>query len=197
MKRKRLDRDGWGFQHFPYYQMRLDTEEFHGLACLIRLTSGQTCCWHMPKAGKIAVCGAGMTWLTLIPDGAQHILTAKMNRRGRVNVWYADVIDRIEYDPDGVAAFVDMYLDVIFSSKGDVKIDDRDELDAAYRSGELTGEQHASALAESERIQEAYCRDVKATERWCRRLRRAAEARLDAPDTLKRNTEQAKNVARG
>ena len=28
--------------------------------------------------------------------------------------WYADVIDRIEFDEDGVAAFVDMYLDVIF-----------------------------------------------------------------------------------
>ena len=191
MKRKRLDRDGWGFQRFPYYQMRIDREDFRGLVCLIRLTGGKPCYWHMPRAGKVAVCGAGMTWLTLVPDGARHILTAKLNRRGRVNVWYADVIDRIETDPDGVAAFVDMYLDVIFSSRGDVKIDDRDELDAAYHSGELTAQQHAAALAEGERIQAAYCRDVKETERWCRRLYRAAEALLDASETLKRNAEAA------
>lgn len=188
MKRKRLDRDGWGFQHFPYEQMRLDTEGFHGMVCLIRLTSGKTCCWHMPRAGRVAVCGEGMTWLQLIPDGAHHVLTAMMNRRGRVNVWYADVIDRIEYDADGVAAFVDMYLDVIFSPRGDVKVDDRDELDAAWQSGELSDEQHALALAEGERIQAAYCRDTAATHRLCRRLLRLARERQHDAAVLRRNS---------
>ncbi len=41
MKHKRLNRDGWGFQYYPYYQMRIDDESFHGLACLIRLTDGE------------------------------------------------------------------------------------------------------------------------------------------------------------
>lgn len=187
MKRKRLDRDGWGFQHFPYYQMRIDNDEFHGMLCLILLTSGHDCCWHMPKAGKVAVCGAGMTWLQLIPDGAHHVLTAKINRRGYVNVWYADVIDHIEYDADGVAAFVDMYLDVIFSPKGDLKVDDRDELDAAHASGELSDGQYALALAEGEHIVSTLCADVKRTERWCRRLLMEAKARMDEPATLRRN----------
>lgn len=187
MKRKRLTREGWGFQHFPYYQMRIDTEAFHGLAGLIRMTSGAPCFWHMPKAGKVAVCGEGMTWLQLIPDGSQHVLTAKLNHRGRVNVWYADVIDRIEFDPDGVAAFWDLYLDVIFSPQGDVKVDDRDELDAAHVSGEVSDAQYVMAIAESEKILAALCRSPKKTERWCQRLLREAVARLDAPDTLRRN----------
>lgn len=187
MKRKRLTREGWGFQRFPYYQMRIDRPDFHGLACVLRLTSGHDCFWHMPKAGKVAVCGEGMTWLQLIPDGANHVLTAKFGRRGRVNVWYADVIDRIEYDPDGVAAYVDMYLDVIFSPKGDVKVDDRDELDAAHASGELPAEQVSLALAESERILAAYCGDVKRTEAWCRGLLRVAKKQMDAPSTLRKN----------
>ena len=187
MKRKRLTREGWGFQHFPYYQMRIDTEDFHGLACILRLTSGHDCFWYMPRAGKVTVCGAGMTWLQLIPDGAHHVLTAKLNRKGHVNVWYADVIDRIEYDPDGVAAFVDMYLDVIFSPQGDLKVDDRDELDAAHASGELSDAQYALAIAESERILGTLCSDLPGTEKWCRRLLKAAEQRMDAPDTLRRN----------
>lgn len=37
-----------------------------------------------------------------------------------VLVWYADVIEPIEYDSDGVAAFVDKYIDVIFTPQGDV-----------------------------------------------------------------------------
>ena len=41
MKHKRLNRDGWGFQYYPYYQMRIDHELFHGTACLIRLTDGE------------------------------------------------------------------------------------------------------------------------------------------------------------
>ena len=68
MKRKRLDRDSWGFQHFPYYQMRVDLPEFHGMVCLIRILSGEKCCWTLPRAGRVPVCGAGMTWLQLIPD---------------------------------------------------------------------------------------------------------------------------------
>lgn len=187
MKRKRLDRDGWGFQNFPYYQMRIDNDDFHGLVCLIRLTSGKNCYWHMPKAGKIAVCGAGMTWLQMIPDGAHYVLTAKISPMGRINVWYADVIDRIEYDSDGVAAFVDMYLDVIFSPKGDVKVDDRDELDAAHTSGDVSDGQYVLALAEGERIVSTLCADVKATERWCRLILWEAKRRMDDPATLRRN----------
>lgn len=31
MNKKRLDRDlKWGFQGFPYYQMRIDIEGYHG-----------------------------------------------------------------------------------------------------------------------------------------------------------------------
>ena len=187
MKRKRLTREGWGFQHFPYYQMRLDLDDFHGLVGVIRLTDGHDCFWHMPRMGKVAVCGADMTWLQLIPDGAHHVLTAKINPRGRVNVWYADVIDHVEYDEDGVAAFIDMYLDVIFSPRGDLKTDDADELDAALLSGDVTPAQHALALAEGGRIQAAYCRNVRATEAWCRRLLEAARQQFSAPDTLRRN----------
>jgi hypothetical protein len=63
MKRKRLNRDQWGFQYYPYYQMRIDHELFHGTVCLIRLTDGEKNYWETPKAGRIQVTGEGMTWL--------------------------------------------------------------------------------------------------------------------------------------
>ena len=193
MKRKRLDRDGWGFQGFPYYQMRVDLPEFRGLASVIRILSGDLCCWQMPKAGKVPVCGEGMLWLQLIPDGQHRVLTVKyrarrpLERTPRVSVWYADVIDRIEYDPDGVAAFVDQYLDVIFSPQGDVHVDDREELDAALASGELTAEQHARALAEGEDVVRTLCADMSRTEKWCSGILSHVLSRLDAADTLRRN----------
>lgn len=193
MKRKRLDRDGWGFQGFPYYQMRVDLPEFHGLASLIRIVSGETCCWEMPKAGRVPVCGAGMMWLQLVPDGQHRVITVKYRRsrwRGRiprVSVWYVDVIDRLEYDPDGVAAFVDQYLDVIFSPQGDVHTDDRDELDAAYASGELTDAQYRQAIAEGEAIAADMCTDVQETEQRCGTILRHVLSRLDDADTYRKN----------
>ena len=38
MKHKRLNRDQWGFMYYPYYQMRIDDELFHGTVCLFRMT---------------------------------------------------------------------------------------------------------------------------------------------------------------
>lgn len=182
MKKKRLDRDsktGWGFDGFPYYQMRVDIEEFHGLVCLIQLIKGKKYYWDLSITGKTAVCGKGMTWLQLIPDGKSHVITAKYLPKGifrkkqRVSLWYVDIIENIEYDTDGVAIFVDKYLDVIFTPQGDMRIDDRHELDEAFQSGELTQEQYDSALKECDLIVEEYCSDIEKianTEVFCSKI---------------------------
>jgi len=180
MKRKRLDRDsktgGWGFEGHPYYQLRVDIEGFSGLVCLIKLIRGKQRSWsNFDKPGKRAVCGKGMAWLQLIPDGESHVLTAKYlpksktNRKipPKISLWYTDIIENIEYDTDGVAIFVDKYLDVIFSPQGDVVIADRDELDEAFHSGELSKEQYESALSECDLIIQKYCSDIAKTEILC------------------------------
>lgn len=202
MKRKRLDRDGWGLQGFPYYQMRVDLPEFCGTACLLRILDGKDCCWQMPKAGRTPVVGAGMTWLQLIPDGQHRVITVKYRRgkailRGRqkagrlpvgpVAVWYVDVIDRVEAEPDGVLAFIDLYLDVIFTPQGDLHVDDREELDAALAAGDVTPEQHRMAIAEGESILRDMCADVHLTEQWCGCILRHVLSRLDDGDVLRRN----------
>ena len=39
--------------YYPYYQMRIDDEAFHGMVCLIRMTDGEKNYWQTPKAGRI------------------------------------------------------------------------------------------------------------------------------------------------
>lgn len=42
MKKKRLTRDQkFGFQYFPYYQMHIECDRFHGWAALNELTDGE------------------------------------------------------------------------------------------------------------------------------------------------------------
>ena len=167
MKRKRFDRDIWNFGDFPYYQMRVDTDEFHGLVCLLKLTNGNVNIeggkyqyWDRPKAGKVAICGKGMTWMQLIPNDSEHTLTVKYLPDDTMSICYIDIIENIEYDPDGVAVFIDKYLDVDFTPQGDVSIYDRDELDEAFASGELSDEQYRAALKECDKVIEAYCSDI-------------------------------------
>lgn len=207
MKHKRLNRDGWGFQYYPYYQMRIDTDFFHGLACLIRLTDGEANYWKTPKAGRIQVTGAGMTWLQLIPDNTKRVITIKYFPDGthdperknypdyakgkyRPSIWYVDVIEGIEYDECGIAIYIDKYLDVIFTPEGDVKVDDRDELDAAYQSGELSEEQYKEALEEGEKITDELCSDISKTYSWCLDIRQCVEDRIANGEPMKKCREQ-------
>ena len=201
MKHKRLNRDQWGFMYYPYYQMRIDHELFHGLACLIRFTDGEKNYWATPKAGRIQVTGEGMTWLELIPDDTRRVITVMYfpdgthgperqnypltaNEQYQPSIWYIDIIEGTGYDEDGVAAFIDKYLDVIITPEGDVKVDDRDELDAAYASGELTKEQYDAALAEGEDILKAYGGDIRGLDAWCAAVRQLAEDRIAAGEPI-------------
>lgn len=98
------------------------------------------------------------------------MLTAKFLPDGTVSVWYADVIEGMEYDADGVLVYEDKYLDVIFTPQGDVEVADRDELDEAYHSGGLTEKQYRDALEEGERIVKELCSDIPATQRLCKEV---------------------------
>lgn len=195
MKHKRLNRDAWGFQYYPYYQMRIDDELFHGIACLIRLTDGEENYWATPKAGRIQVTGTDMTWLELIPDDTSRVITVKYfpdgshdverknypapaDPRYQPSIWYVDITDGIEYDEEGIIVYIDKYLDVIFTPEGDVKIDDRDELDAAYQAGELSDVQYQAALEECDLILRDLCADIAKTDVWCAKIRQMAEEKI-------------------
>ena len=201
MKYKRLNRDKWGFQYYPYYQMRIDDALFHGTACLIRFTDGERNDWEMPKAGRVQVTGEGMTWLELIPDGTHRVITVMYfpdgthdperkdypvtaDEKYQPSIWYIAIIEGIEHDEDGIAVFIDKYLDVIMTPEGDVKVDDRDELDAAYASGDLTKAQYDAALAEGEAILKAYGDDIRGLDAWCAAVRQLAEDRITAGEPV-------------
>ena len=201
MNKKRLNRDKWGFQYYPYYQMRIDHELFHGMVCLIRFTDGEKNYWETPKAGRVQVTGEGMTWLEMIPDDTQRMITimyfpdgtrdperkqypVTANEKYQPSVWYIDIIEGIEPGEDGVAVFIDKYLDVIMTPEGDVKVDDRDELDAAYASGDLTEDQYDAALAEGEAILRVYGDDISGLDAWCAVVRQLAEDRIAAGEPI-------------
>ncbi len=197
MKHKRLNRDLWGFQGFPYYQVRIDNEDFHGMVCLIRLLSGEYQYWDDKRVGRLAVCGEGMTWMQLLPDNQHRVITVKyfpdgthdterklypsfVNEKYQASVWYVDITDGYYYDKDGTITYIDKYLDVIFTPEGAVSVADRGELEEAYASGELSEESYKAALAEGDSILVELTTDIEATEARCARIREYVEKKLAA-----------------
>lgn len=168
MNKMRLTRDRkWYFQYFPYHQMHMDNELFKGWVSLNFLTDGETRFWEYEKSGKIPVSAKGMTWLTPIPDDRKRCIGAYIKPDRRVSVWYVDVIEETGIDEDGVVYYIDKYLDVILTPQGDVIVQDRDELDAAYESGELSDAQYEEALKEGELIIKELATDIGKTEEFC------------------------------
>jgi predicted RNA-binding protein associated with RNAse of E/G family len=76
--------------------------------------------------------------------------------------------DKNEFDNDGVAVYWDKYIDVIATPQGDIRIDDRDELDEAYRQKDLTKVQYDDALKECDNIISEMFAEPKKTEDNCR-----------------------------
>lgn len=176
MNKMRLTRDRkWFFQNFPYHQIRMDNKLLSGWVAINYLTDGETRYWEYEKAGSVPVCGKDMIWLTIIPDGKARCIGAYFLPNRRVSTWYIDVIEDIGFDEDGVLYYIDKYLDVMMTPQGDVCIKDRDELDAAFESGELSREQYDNALLEGDRIIEELASDLAETEKYCIEILNAAE----------------------
>ncbi len=176
MNKKRLIRDKkWFLQYFPYYQMYMENELIKGWVAVNDLTDGETRVWEFEKAGSVPVCGKDMLWLTMIPEHASRAISAYFLPDRRVSAWYIDVIEETGVDEDGVVYFIDKYLDVMLTPEGDVCICDRDELDAAYDSGELNTYQYENALREGECIVKELGGDIRATEELCRQILERAE----------------------
>ena len=179
MNKMRLTRDKkWFFQYFPYHQMYMDNELVKGWVAINYLTDGETRCWEYEKSGKVPVCGKGMIWLTIIPENASRCIGAYFLPNRRVSVWYIDVIEDVGVDEDGVVYYLDKYLDVILTPQGDLCIKDRDELDAAYESGELSTAQYEAAIREGELIVEELASDIHKTEEFCIKVLEKAEEML-------------------
>ena len=105
----------------------------------------------------------GIYVLSLLSDAYGHRFA---EGKYQPSVWYVDVVEGIEYDEDGVLVYIDKYLDVIFIPEGEPSVSDRDELDEAYKAGDITKEQYESAIAEGDAILNELCEDIPATTKW-------------------------------
>ena len=179
MKRKRLDRDTWtditGKRYIQREMIRPDFfPEVRGTAALLRIDRvRRESRWEYPD-GEAVVCGPGVSWVELMPSDRNYVLTAMFSPEGRISEWYCDITAGSAFDEDGVGCFYDCWLDLIVRPPcpslpaGEVREEDRDELNEAFAAGEITGEQFAAADREAARLRRELFSDLGKLEQICR-----------------------------
>lgn len=170
IKRKRLDRDRWSsIIRKGYEQRKIEDSDFTGIIALLDIQAvSQVSTWQAPY-GSITVCDAGIRWLQFLPQDGHWVMTAMFDSDDRIRVYYIDIIASSGLDEDGVAWFDDMYLDLVVYPNGNVLIDDRDELLAAYRNEEITREQFELAQRTQFELLDGLLADVGVLEAFCRK----------------------------
>ncbi|MBR5410601.1 MAG: NUDIX domain-containing protein [Clostridia bacterium] len=122
-----------------------------------------------PDGKKLCVADKGYVWYQRAFEGEETWLTAAFDEKGVLLQLYFDVTAGNEFvDPDD-PGFRDLYLDVILTPGHGIGVLDRDELDEALRTGDVTKAEYDRVLEVGretvemlERHGKALCREVTA-----------------------------------
>ncbi|WMC92565.1 DUF402 domain-containing protein [Kineothrix sp. MB12-C1] len=139
MKRSRLSYDEWKCILSKEQKIELfNNNIIEGYISLIDIEEvSEPQIWKF-NGKDIIVCQGGCKWLSILPSKENYCITAMMNEKKEVLVWYIDMIATKGVDKDGIPYFDDLYLDLIVYPDGTVIEDDREELDASLNQGKIT-----------------------------------------------------------
>lgn len=147
-----------------------DAQRCCALICIEQVKARQI--WNI-FGGEVTVAEDGCTWLVIAPKRKNYVVTMYMNREGEPLLWYIDMVDGMGKDPDGVPCYNDIFLDLIVSPSGELREDDRDELEAALAQGVISAGQYRLADATADTLK----RRITADPQW---LQRECQTVLDA-----------------
>ncbi|GAB6417326.1 DUF402 domain-containing protein [Bacillus luti] len=97
-------------------------------------------------AGKeICIAGDKYTWIQYFINGKNFAITAMLDDQKTLVQYYIDVAKEYEIDERGLPYFDDLYLDVVLLPNGEIYVLDEDELEDAYKIGDITKEEYELA----------------------------------------------------
>lgn len=108
----------------------------------------------------IVVCDGGLQWLSILPKNDFYCITAMMNEKSEVLLWYIDMTADQGTDKDGIPWFDDLYLDLVVYPNGEILEDDMNELEEALAQRDITQEQFDLALDTAQRLRQGLLADI-------------------------------------
>jgi len=153
MKTKNMKRTDWHRLLEKSYAVRdCAPWGYPGRESILRIHSVTAPLWVKEGYGQICIADAGHSWVQVACHGQPYWLTAMFDREDRFLQIYFDIARPPSFaDPDD-PNFEDLYLDVVLTSRLEVAVLDREELDEALKTGEIDRETYDFALAACEKL---------------------------------------------
>ena len=143
-----------------YVQKRIDNTYMTGYACFIKMKNISKPLVVDNGVEKICIKDENYEWIEVYPDGANYALTIMFDDHQNLIEWYFDISKKIGIE-NGIPYEDDLYLDMIITSQGRKLILDEDELNDAFRRGEITKEDVALAYKTVEELDEKYVQHLE------------------------------------
>lgn len=162
MKKSRLSYDEWKCILSKKQNIKLvNNETVQGYIGLIDIKEVS-----MPQIWKfngqsIVVCHNGYRWLSILPHNEYYCITAMMNDKNQILLWYIDMIWTQGVDNDSIPYFNDLYLDLVIYPTGEIIEDDMDELKEALQKEDITLEQFNLAINTCENLKTGVLADIE------------------------------------
>lgn len=117
-------------------------------------------------------------WVQIALEGLPFWLTAMYDAQGRLIQIYFDITAGNRFDDPENPTFIDMYLDIVVNSRGELFVMDQDELDEALTEGAITQEEWDRASAACRRLYAYLEENREAVKELCGRVYRELWERL-------------------
>ncbi|BCJ95837.1 hypothetical protein acsn021_34060 [Anaerocolumna cellulosilytica] len=153
MKRSRLSYDEWNcILAKVLHGCKVDSELVTGYIGLVEIREvNEAQVWKF-NGEDIVVCDKGIKWMSILPQNDWYCITAVMNEKEEIILWYIDMIAAQGVKIDGVPYFDDLYLDLVVYPDGKIIVDDMDELEDALEKNDITQEQFKLAIETSDKL---------------------------------------------
>lgn len=143
-----------------FHGCMVDSELVTGYIGLVEIQEvNETQVWKF-NGEDIVVCDKGIKWLSILPQNDWYCITAMMNEKEEILLWYIDLIGAQGVDIDGVPYFDDLYLDLVVYPDGTIIVDDMDELEDALEKNDITQEQFKLAIETSDKLHKGILSDI-------------------------------------
>lgn len=161
MKRCRLSYDEWKcIIAKDILGKRVHMDFFEGYVGLIHIREVDKVQTWKYNGEDIVVCDGGRKWLSILPEKDFYCITAMMDEKGEILLWYIDMIEGQGTDSDGIPYFYDLYLDLVVYPDGTIVVDDMGELEEALSRKEITQEQFDLAINTCNRLKDGVLCDI-------------------------------------
>lgn len=170
MKRCRLSYDEWKcIVSKNITGKRIREDFFQGYIGLIEINEvSEAQIWKFNDEDMV-VCDKGIKWMSILPQNDFYCITAMMNEKEEILVWYIDMIESQGTDSDGIPYFNDLYLDLVVYPDGTIMVDDMDELKEALLQKDITQELYDLAVNTCDKLKNGILHDISLFKEFTRR----------------------------